>query len=262
MGIRRQHSQLAAVSALLLVLALSIAAGAWAAAPAPTPTAALPLTNVKVIQCQRGATAAERVATFRAGVRRIPGAARLSVRFDLQESIGGAAYHFVKAPGLGVWRTSRAGVRAFAYRQKVKALAEGSSYRVWVHYRWRNARGTVIKRAKRRSGPCRQTGPLPDLRVQRIGGKPVEGSTNRTRYAVSVINAGTAASPAAGLQLAVDGALAGPVVVPALAVGQIIRVFVDGPRCSGGVRAEVDPDALVREADEVNNVRFADCPAS
>lgn len=265
MGLRREHSRPSALIALLC--AVAVALGVTATAQASTsavagPTAAAPLVSAKVVQCQRGPTAADRVATFRAGMRRTAGSRRLSVRFNLQESVGGARYRFVKAPGLGVWRNSRAGVGAFAFRQRVRSLADGSAYRVVVHYRWQNARGTVLKTAKRRSRSCRQTGPLPNLRVQRIGGRPVEGSPDRTRYALSVINVGIAASPAAGLELTVDGSTAGRSVVPALAAGQITRVFIQGPKCLSGVGAEVDPDALVREANEVDNDRSAACPAS
>lgn len=261
MGLGTEHSHHAALIALLSAVALCFTGTAQAADPGPqAPTVAAPLTNVKVVQCRRGPTAADRVVIFRAGMRRIPRSARLSVRLRLQESVRGARYRFVEAPGLGVWHSSHAGVRAFAYRQTVKALADGSAYRVVVGYRWKNARGEVLKRARRRSGACHQTEPLPNLRVQRIGGKPVAGSPGRTRYAVSVFNAGTAASPATELELTVDGTAAGRSTVPALAVGQISSVFIEGPKCSGNVSAEVDPDALVREGSEIDNGRSAPCP--
>lgn len=265
MGIATEHPYRAALIALLCGVALSLVGVAQAAAPsapgAVAPAAAVPLANVKVTQCRRGPFAADRFVTFRAGMRRIPLSSRLSVRLNLQESVGGARYRFVKAPGLGVWRRSRAGVGAFAYRQKVRALADGSAYRVVVDYRWQNARGTVLKTAKRRSRACHQTGPLPNLRVQRIGGKPLTGLPGRTRYAVTVFNAGTAASPATDVELTVGGATAGRTTVPALTVGQIMRVFIEGPKCSGNMGAEVDPDDLVREASEVDNGRSVACPA-
>lgn len=265
MGLGTEHSHHAALIALLGAVALCFTGAAQAADPAPgaqAPAVAAPLTNVKVVQCRRGPTAADRVVVFRAEMRRIPRSVRLSVRLRLQESVRGARYRFVKAPGLGVWRSSHAGVGAFAYRQKVKALADGSAYRVVVGYRWQNARGEVLKRARRQSGACHQTEPLPNLRVQRIGGKPVAGFPGRTQYAVSVFNAGTAASPATELELTVDGTAAGRSAVPALAVGQIARVLIEGPKCSGNLGAEVDPDALVHEASEIDNGRSAPCPMS
>jgi hypothetical protein len=259
MGFVGTSSRAAVLAALCACFALSVPAAAGASAP---PASASSLATVKVIGCQRGADASQRVATFRAGMRRIPGASRLSVRFKLQESVAGGAYRFVKAPGIGVWRNSRPGVVAFAYRQKVRALAQGSAYRVWVSYRWQNAEHEVLKRTKRRSRACRQTDPLPNLRIQRIGGKAVLGAPDRTSYAVTVINSGTASSPAAALALTVDGSKTVRATVGALAPGQITRVLLEGPKCSSGVSAEVDPDALVQEASEVDNDRSAPCPAT
>jgi hypothetical protein len=229
-----------------------------AASPAAT---TIPVATVKVTSCQRGITAAERYAVFRAGMRQTGGSARLSMRFSLYESVAGGRYHPVKAPGLGVWRRSRLGVGAFAYRQKVRALADGSAYRVGVSYRWQDASGATLKTAQRRSRPCRQSGPLPNLRVQRIGGKPVDGSPGMTQYAIYVINSGVAASPPSAVRLSVDGMVRGRAAFPALIPGQITRVFLQGPACTGGVGAEVDPDALVRETNEVDNARSAACPA-
>ena len=93
-----------------------------------------------MVECFRGLTADQRQATFRAGMLKQRGTSRMSVRFTLEESVAGGRYKAVSAPGLGVWRKSRAGVRAFAYRQRVKALAEGSAYRVKIQYRWHKRR--------------------------------------------------------------------------------------------------------------------------
>ena len=140
----------------------------------------------------------------------------MSVRFTLEESVAGGRYRAVTAPGLGVWRKSRAGVRAFAYRQRVKALAEGSAYRVKVQYRWHRRDGSVVKTAQRRSKACRQTDPLPNLRVQRIGGRAA-GAPGKVRYGISVSNRGAAPAPATRVLLWVDGVVAGRVAVPPLA---------------------------------------------
>jgi CARDB len=247
---------------LRAALGALLCAAAAACFALPAHAASTPLTTVKVTDCERGATAAERFAVFRAGMRQTGGSARLSLRFSLYESVAGGRYHAVKAPGLGVWRRSRTGVGGFAYRQKVRALADGSAYRVGVSYRWQDAAGATLKVAQRRSHPCRQSGPLPNLRVQRIGGKPVDGSPGSTRYAVYVINAGVAASTPTTVELAVDGMVQGRAALPALVPGQIRRVFVQGAGCTGGVSAEVDPDALVRETEEFDNLRSAACPAS
>jgi hypothetical protein len=94
----------------------------------------------------------------------------MGMRFTLEEKVvrapsakraarkAATAWLPIKAPGLGVWRMSRPGVRMFAYRQNVLALSPDSSYRVLIAYRWYDAQGTVLKRAKRRSSPCRPAG--------------------------------------------------------------------------------------------------------
>jgi hypothetical protein len=238
-----------------------VLAALGAALLAPTAAqAAVPVTSAKVVQCTRGQTAEQRQATFRAGMAKLPGAPRMAVRFTLEESVAGARFAAVTAPGLGVWRKSRSGVRAFAYRQRVKALAEGSAYRVKVSYRWLRRDGSVARSAHRRSRVCRQTDPLPNLRVTRIGGRAAE-APGRVRYAISVSNRGAAPAPASRVLLWVNGAVAGRVAVPPLAAGQVTRVFVTGPRCGTGVGAQADTDLVVRESDETDNVRSASCPA-
>ena len=113
--------------------------------------------SVRVLECLRGPAAGDRLAVFRGGMRALPGAERMSMRFKLQERVGAREFRTVKAPGLGVWRKSRRGVRRFAYRQRVLALAEGSAYRAVVGFRWYAADREVIRRATRRSRPCMQT---------------------------------------------------------------------------------------------------------
>ena len=110
------------------------------------------LTSAKVVECTRGPTADQRQATFRAGMvkvaRHVADVGALHARGERGRR---RATGPCTAPGLGVWRTSRTGVRAFAYRQRVKALAEGSAYRVKVQYRWHGRDGSVLKTAQRRS---------------------------------------------------------------------------------------------------------------
>ncbi len=249
-------------TALYLVAAVAIAAALTAAAAAPAkPRAAAALTSAKVVECTRGPTAEQRKATFRAGIIRRAGTSRMSVRFTLEESVAGGRYRAVKARGLGVWRRSRTGVRAFAYRQRVKALAEGSAYRVKISYRWHKRNGSVFKTAQRRSKVCRQTDPLPDLRVQRIGGRPAEADPGKVQYGISVSNRGAAPAPTTRVLLWVDGVVAGRAAVPALAAGQVSRVFITGPKCATGVGAQADTDLVVSEADETDNVRAAPCPS-
>jgi hypothetical protein len=143
-----------------------VLAGAANAAPAKQPQ----LATAKVAECVRGGAPGSAHATFRGAMRRTLGADHMAMRFTLEEKVvrpptakrgarnAASGWTTIKAPGLAVWRTSRHGVRMFAYRQNVLALSADSSYRVQIAYRWYDVGGTVIKRLKRRSPPCRPAG--------------------------------------------------------------------------------------------------------
>ena len=236
---------------------LTLALALTAAGPAAPAAKRKPLATAKVVECATGLTVVDRFAVFRGGARRVAGTERMWMRFTLQERAGGGRFRRVLAPGLGVWRKSRSGVRRFAVRQRVLALAEGASYRVAVHFRWYDEDGEVLRRARRRSPACRQAGTLPNLRVARIGGRRT-GTT--TTYAIDVVNRGRAASTSTALALGVDGDTVDTPVVGPLAPGEIRRIFVNGPPCTGSVTATVDPADTVREGDERDNVRSTICP--
>ena len=262
MGFRSVTIRQAAPLALTCLLVGALPAPAATPATGTSPATSTALFSAKVLKCQRGTSPVTRTATFRGGMKRVPGATRLSMRFTLRESVGHARYHALVAPGLGVWRTSRPGVGAFAYRQKVKALVDGSAYAVAVDYRWQDDAGKVLKTAHARSAACRQNGPLPNLKVQRIGGRATAGGAQPFRYALTVINAGTARSEGSSVALTVDGVSVGRATVPAIEVGQLRRVYLPGPQCVGTVRAEVDVDGVIRETNEIDNGRSTGCPGS
>ena len=237
----------------LLTLALALTA----ALPAAPAAARTPSATARVLQCSTGLTAADRLAVFRGAARRVAGTDRMWIKFKLQERTPGARFRSITAPGLSVWRRSRSGVRRFAVRQRVLALGEGAAYRVAVYFRWYDADGNLLRRARRISPACRQDGELPDLQVSRVGGRPVNGTF---RYAVDVVNRGSAASAATTLALSVDGDVVDTPALGPLAPGETIRLFVNGPACDGSVKARVDPGDVVAEADERNNSRVVACP--
>ena len=243
----------------LPVAGLAVAAALFAAPQAGDARAAAPA-SVQVTECARGELPTERRAAFRGVMSRVAATERMWMRFTLQERRTGGRFVALRAPGLGVWRRSRPGVGTFSYRQRVLELATGSSYRAVVDFRWYGEDGRVIKRAKRRTGGCKQPGPLPNLDVGRIRAERVDGAPSATRYAVRVRNQGSVPAPASTLAFSVDGAAVDTVSVPVLAPAQVKRVFVTGPRCDAGVRAEVDPGAAVNELDERDNVRSIRCP--
>jgi hypothetical protein len=240
------------ISLALIVSSAALAAPAGSAERAPA--------AVRVADCARGVLPADRSAQYRGAMNSVPGTDRMGMRFTLQERVGTGRYATIEAPGLGVWRTSRSGVARFVHRQRVLELATAASYRMRVNFRWYDAGGEVVRRATRRSGGCRQRGRLPDLRVERIAARRLDGAPGATRYVVHVENAGAGSSEAGVVRFAVDGATVDTLAVPPLRPGQRRRVFVTGPDCAAAVRAEVDPDDAVRESSERNNVRAGRCP--
>ena len=220
--------------------------------------------SVRVVECLRGSAAGDRLAVFRGGMRALPGAERMSMRFKLQERVGDGKFRTVKAPGLGVWRKSRPGVRRFAYRQRVLALAEGSAYRTVVAFRWYGQDGEVIRRSTRRSRACLQPGPLANLRIGRIGGgAPLPGVPGTYRYAVQLVNDGQVAAERFDVTLTVDrGITVDTQRVSHLAPGESRRLFFSGRACGGSVTAVADPEDAVRENLERDNSLTSRCPSA
>ena len=221
-------------------------------------------TSVRVAECLRGAAAGDRLAVFRGGMKATAGTERMWMRFKLQERVGDGEFRTVKAPGLGVWRKSRPGVRRFAYRQRVLALAEGSAYRTVVAFRWYAADGGVIRRATRKSRPCTQPGPLANLRIGRIGGgAPLAGVPGTYRYGVQLVNNGQVAAERFGVTLTVDeGTTVDTQAVSYLAPGESRRLFFSGRACRGNVTAVADPEDAVRENLERDNSLTSRCPTA
>lgn len=237
--------------------ALTLVAALTAAVPAAPAAKRKPVTSVRVVKCAKGPTVAERRAIFRGAMRRVRGSERMWMKFRLQERVGGPRFRTVKAPGLGVWRKSRAGVRKFAVRQRVLALGEGAAYRVAVQYRWYDGDGELVRRERRRSRPCTQPGLLPNLRVVRIVPRTTPNGT--VQYLVDVLNRGRVPSTATTVALTVDGDLIDTPALGPLAPREIRRVVVTGPGCSTLVAAKVDPADTVRESNEADNTRALAC---
>lgn len=246
------------LSAIALAAAVLVPVAAAAA-----PTAAkrkAPVASVRVIECKTGATPEDRSATFRGTMRRVHGTARMWMRFVLQERTGGKRYQTIKADGLGVWHKGRPGIRRFAFRQRVLALAEGTAYRVVVSYRWYDRHDALIRKTKRRSEACRQGGNLANLRVTRIGARPLAGVPGTVRYSVQVANRGKVAAESFGVSLRVDGDQVDIQTVDRLVPGELKRVSFVGPACASSVQAVADPANTVRESREGDNVLTTGCP--
>lgn len=250
---RRLLTPVAAAALLALTGAPSAHGQVAAARPAPA--------TVKVAACLRGPTAPERSAVFRGSMRTLPGATRMAMRFALQERDAGGTWTAVRALRLGRWRKARPGVRAFAYRQGVRALAEGASYRAVVSFRWQDGSGKVIRSAKRRSGTCRQGSRLPNLRVTAIAARRGAAlAPGLLRYTVTVRNSGRRAATGVPVALLVDGAETDRRTISRLGAGESRELSIVAPACSRSMEARADPDGAVPEANERDNSLSAPCP--
>ncbi|MBA3301086.1 MAG: hypothetical protein H0T15_04385 [Thermoleophilaceae bacterium] len=213
-----------------------------------TASAGLPA-SVKVARCDPLA----HTASFDATMRSISGARQLAIKFSLLERFGGGDFKPISAPGLGVWRRSAAGARAFAFAQNVNGLRPGGEYRSRVEFRWMGDGGKALKTARRFSPDCRQTGELPNLQVKTVR---LEG---KALYAVEVVNVGQGPANAVDVQLAVDEAVQPIKRIASLAPGEARRLRFGGVGCSAELRASVDPMGTVRESAEDDNLRAEAC---
>jgi hypothetical protein len=233
----------------------SLALAAVALVPGPGHQLAEPArAYVKLVSC----SPAQGSAVFYGRMRTLEGVERMSMRFNLLERGQDGRYGQVRAPRLARWRRSRPEVAAFGYRQRVKGLAEGAVYRARVDFRWHDAEGDVVRRAHRRSRPCSQAGPLPNLRARIVGSGPTLTEGVR-RYTVRVANAGGAAADQVGVSFEVDGSSVDTQTVPRLESGEARLLEFRGPRCGLSVRTAADPAGSVRESSEDDNAESLTC---
>jgi hypothetical protein len=232
-----------------LVVAL-LACGLAAALPAAAGTRAP--ASVRVVECEPGDAGGTRTGAFRATMRRITGTRTMQLRFHLLARGGDGRYRRVKAPGLGVWRTSRPGVRKFVYTQRIAGLAARTAYRVVVHFRWLDDRGRELRFARRRSYTCEVGGALPNLRVVKVARR--DG-----RYAVVVKNEGAGAARGFEIVPSIDGIALPAIPVRALAGYEARTIPFAGPVCAEVLSVAVDPADKVREASEADNVLVRSC---
>jgi archaellum component FlaF (FlaF/FlaG flagellin family) len=165
----------------------------------------------------------------------------------------------VSAPGLDVWRKSRAGAAAFRYKQRVRGLHQGAVYRAVVHYRWFGSDGPAFLKARRRSQICSQDDALPNLQVASIETEPGEVE-NTADYKATIVNRGDAIAQSIGVLLRVDGEVVDESeVIDALLPGEETTVTFHGPVCQEKMRVVVDPKELIAESREQDNVHALSC---
>src|SRR5215208_3376196 len=120
----------------VLLLSLLIPAAGLFAAPAPAANARA-VASVKLLGCVPAVESADRTATFEARMRASAESHRMQLRFTLQTRVGAAvSWRRVIADGLGEWLTSAPLVSRYSYAKTVENLADHSSYRMLVRFRW------------------------------------------------------------------------------------------------------------------------------
>jgi hypothetical protein len=231
---------------LLIAATLGLLLCSPAAAHAGTPA------SVKVTRCKSGDRPRERLATYEARMRAVPGSVRLALRFKLLvQEAGDDTRRTISNPQLSAWHRSHDGVTRYVYSQTIRNMHPGASYRVKVKFLWYDQRGDVIKTATRLSDECQQDGPLPNLALASLTLSP--GPTAGTSaYGVVVSNTSRSPAPPFSVAVFVDGALADSRTVDGLGPGETETVYLNGPSCAS-VRAVADRENAVAETSERDN---------
>ncbi|HYF28631.1 MAG TPA: CARDB domain-containing protein [Baekduia sp.] len=238
---------------------LALTAGALLGAPV-APAAADPRLEARLAGCQTAVAPEGRSATFRASMPRVPGAARLAMRFSLRQRLGALGLlRPVRVPGWDRWETASAQRAGLVFTKKVEALAAPAAYRAVVRFRWLDERGRVLRETVRRTRTCRQPDPRPDLRPGEVEAVP---AGDGARYRIGVHNDGLEPAGAFGVVLVIDGTALPRAVVDRVGGGQRATVEVLGPRCAPGSRitVRVDPEDAVAEPHEGDNAARPSCP--
>ncbi|TMK41767.1 MAG: hypothetical protein E6G56_03330 [Actinobacteria bacterium] len=243
---------------LAAALAVALGGGSGVARAAPVRPGAH--AGAALVACHPGLTPGDRYATFSARMSLLAGAASMAVRFDMSQRTRQAPWHRVTAPGLAVWHPSVPGIVVFSYNQSVTNLPAPAGFRVQVSFRWRDAQGHVIRRARRRSGVCQLADVRPHLALDSITRQP---TTDRaiTDYRVTVTNRGLSPASAFDVGLTVDGAPQPSLGVPGLAPGETRQLDFLGPRCrtGGSFTVAADPERRIDQSTHADSTRTVSC---
>jgi hypothetical protein len=242
--------------AVVLLAALAVALSSSAASVAAVAPGG---SEVTLVECRTGKAAGERSAIFRGEMSQMPQASQMRMRLELAERIGTSVWRGIAGLAPRGWRYSKPGIQRFVFDQTVLSLKPATRYRMSGSFQWLDDEGEVVARQSSTSSICRQRGKLPNPAIRddvhaRSG--PTEGTY---RYAIHVGNNGVAASPPFEVRLSVDGGEVDVRRVGRLRPRERRTLRFVGPACVGGVKAEIDPNDVVREITERDNVRRTPC---
>jgi hypothetical protein len=246
---------------LLVIPAGAVVAGGAAGA---ADTAQAPPLAARLTSCTSGPTPPDRVAVFTASMPTVPGAQQMAMRFVLLERRPGwALFRRVAAPKLGVWNRSRRdpSLPGYIVTKRVEGLAAPGAYRAIVRFRWFDAQGNLLRRARRVTRVCRQLDQRPDLTIGQVDIVPGP-DPQHDRYVIEIANLGRgdAAVPFA-VDLMVNGAPQPAQSLSALGAHARTTVSFVAPACDAGsvVRVVVDGGKTIDEVNEANNAVTRPC---
>ena len=212
--------------------------------------AAARLGSAVLLRCDSG------VATFEGRVTAMKRAAKAQMRFTLQaRTPEEPAWRRVTTPGFGAWLTAPPKAGRYVYDKTVERLLAPAEYRAVIRFRWRDARGRVLRTESARTKVCRQPDPRPDLEIVAL--------KTGARYVAVIRNTGRGDAGPFSVAFTRNGESLGLVAVAdGLRSGtQTSAVLSTAAACAPGelIAAQVDPLDEVDEADEDGNVLSVTC---
>jgi hypothetical protein len=231
---------------------ITVVVAALMAVLSPCAQAASPHARATVVSCDREA----RQATFEGRVMSYRRAAKMQLRFTLQASTPDEPdWRRVDAAGFGLWITAPGGLAKYTYDKTVQDLLAPASYRVVLNFRWRDARGRLVRSERVVTPICKQPDSRADLVVRDV--RAEAGG----QYLAVIFNRGRVAAGAFSVDFLGDGAPLGTATVAGLAPQAVVTVVIAGPPCAPGEQIEAVSDSLsqVDEADEENDSLGVSC---
>jgi hypothetical protein len=186
----------------------------------------------------------------------IPTATQMRMRLSLSEKVGTSPW---RSFTLKDWHEAKPGIAQFSYKQRVNGLKPATKYRMEVEFIWLDDHDAVVTRDFRHSKICRQRGKLPNLAFRDSVTLEPSATPGTARYVFRIHNNGPAASKRSSLALRVNGAEVDSKPIGRLRSGQRRTVRFVGPVCGSGLQASLDPNDVVREITEDDNVLTAGC---
>jgi len=219
-------------------------------ATAPPAHAATRLGQAALMRCDTG------VATFEGRVTALKRATKAQMRFTLQaRTPEEPVWRAVSAPGFGTWLTAPKGAGRYVYDKTVQQLLAPGEYRAVIRFRWRDAKGRVLRTETATTKVCRQPDPRPDLEIVAL--------KTGARYVAVIKNTGRGVAGPFSVAFTRNGESLGLVAIAdGLKPGaQTSAVLSTAPACVAGelIAAQVDPLDQVDEADEDGNVLSVTC---